>query len=166
MDGAYDVERWHDFAVAVAGAGATLAGLLVVAVSINVREIVTDSSLTRRAAAALVTLTTPLVLALVILVPSDSAGVVGSVLVAVAVLCGLVLGMLTLPPRLAAHRSWAQWVVSDVVPAVLLVVPAVLAGIGLATGALGGLYWLPGAVVFALLGGLTQAWVLLIEILR
>jgi len=33
-------------------------------------------------------------------------------------------------------------------------------------GALGGLYWLPVAAVAALVGGLLQAWVLLIEILR
>ena len=39
-------------------------------------------------------------------------------------------------------------------------------GVGLLTESLGGLYWLPAAVAVGLLGGLTNAWVLLVEILR
>jgi hypothetical protein len=46
------------------------------------------------------------------------------------------------------------------------VVPIVLSGAGLLFKVLGGLYWLPVAVVASLVGGLTQAWVLLIEIVR
>jgi len=69
VHGAYDPELWHDFAVAVAGAGAALAGLLVVAVSVNIRDVIAGPTLTRRAALALVLVTVPLVLALVLLIP-------------------------------------------------------------------------------------------------
>jgi hypothetical protein len=66
------------------------------------------------------------------------------------------------PPQ----RSRLQWAVSPVLPAVLLAVPTVLAGLGVLTGVGGGLHWLLLAVVAGFFGGLTQAWVLLIEILR
>jgi modulator of FtsH protease len=167
---AYDVEEWHDFALAAAGAAAALAGLLVVAVSINIREIVATRSLTRRAGVALASLTAPLVLALVVLIPigtpSASPGVLGSLVLVTGIVTGIALGRLVLPPQLSSQRTMVQWAFGELAPAVLLVVPACLAGLGLATGSLGGLYWLPVAVVAGILGGLAQAWVLLIEILR
>ena len=115
-----------DFALAAAGAAAALAGLLVVAVSINIREIVATRSLTRRAGVALVSLTAPLVMALVVLIPSDSPGVLGSLVLVTGIVTALALGPLVLPPQLSSQRTMAQWA----------------------------------------LGGLAQAWVLLIEILR
>ena len=166
MHAAYDPELWHDFAVAVAGAGAALAGLLVVAVSVNVREVIAGPTLTRRAGLALVLVTVPLVLAVVLLIPSDSPATLGSIVLLVSVAAALVLGRLLLPPRLPPQRAMWQWWVSDFAPAFVLAASAVLAGIGLAAGAVGGLYWLPVAVIAGVLGGLVQAWVLLIEILR
>ena len=166
MHAAYEVEEWHDFALAAAGAAAALAGLLVVAVSINIREIVATRSLTRRAGVALASLTAPLVMALVVLIPSASPGALGSLVLVTGIVTGIALGPLVLPPQLSSQRTMVQWALGELAPAVLLVVPACLAGLGLSTGSLGGLYWLPVAVVAGILGGLTQAWVLLIEILR
>ncbi|HSK61321.1 MAG TPA: hypothetical protein VK935_19950 [Actinomycetospora sp.] len=55
---------------------------------------------------------------------------------------------------------------TTIVPAAVVGLAPVLAGIGLLTESLGGLYWLPAAVAVGLLGGLSNAWVLLVEILR
>ncbi len=41
-----------------------------------------------------------------------------------------------------------------------------IAGVSLAAGAGGGLYWWPVAVLVAYTAALTNAWVLLVEILR
>ncbi|HEX2746304.1 MAG TPA: hypothetical protein VHN16_18150 [Streptosporangiaceae bacterium] len=46
--GAYNPETWHDFFIAAAGAAAALSGLIFVAVSINLRDILTEE---RRSAA-------------------------------------------------------------------------------------------------------------------
>jgi modulator of FtsH protease len=78
MDAAHDRGQWQDFAVGVAGAAAALAGLLVVAISINVREILASRYLPPRAGGALVMLTTPLVLGLLLLIPGQSVDVPGS----------------------------------------------------------------------------------------
>ncbi|MDQ3030331.1 MAG: hypothetical protein M3R09_09960 [Actinomycetota bacterium] len=166
MDAGYDAELWGDFAVALAGAAAALAGLLVVAVSINVREILADRHLPLRAATALIALTTPLIIALLVLVPGQSDTVLGLALLAVGVVAATSLALINSPFRLPPQRTLGMWALGTALPVALLVVPTVLAGLGVMLGALGGLYWLPVAAVAALVGGLLQAWVLLIEILR
>jgi len=166
VSSSFDAGEWTDFAVAVSGASAALAGLLVVSISINVREIASDPSLAPRAFAALVMLVTPLVVAICVLIPRQTAAALGVELVFVAVLAGVLLAALSWPTRLAPERPVGSWVAGQVLPAVVIVVPLFVAGLGMLTTELGGLYWLPVSVVAAVVGGLLQAWVLLIEILR
>lgn len=170
MDAAYGVGAWKDFAVVVGGAAAALAGLLIVAMSINVEEILRFRGLPARAAAALVTMLSPLVVAVLLLVPGQSDVVLGVELVVLGLLLGY--GLLGPLGRLSGFREQAredtlgQWLVGTAAPIALLVGGLVLSGIGVATGAIGGLYWLVPAVLAAVLGGTTQAWVMLIEIRR
>ena len=51
-------------------------------------------------------------------------------------------------------------------PVVLTSLSLVLAGAGYSFQGLGGLYWLVVTVLAAIFGGLVNAWVLLVEILR
>lgn len=164
MSAATDLDQWHDFGLGVAGASAALAGLLVVAVSINVAPILAGRGLPQRAAGTLLMLSTPLVVSVVLLVPALPIAVTGAALTATGVAAGLGLGWLH---RLRSpHRSRLQWFLIPVLPATALVVPTTLAGLGVLTGLPGGLYWLLIAVIAAFVGGIGQAWVLLIEILR
>src|SRR5271156_1092408 len=78
--GAYSVEAWHELFLASAGAAAALSGLIFVAVSINLREILTaeekvgSSYLTGRALESLVALLVVLAVSIVGLDPSISRG--------------------------------------------------------------------------------------------
>jgi hypothetical protein len=63
------VSRWSDFNVAMAGASAALAGLVIVAASVNIQKIVSAGTLTARLAAAIATLVLALVVSAVGLVP-------------------------------------------------------------------------------------------------
>src|ERR1700685_3045804 len=89
--GAYDPETWHDFFIAAAGATAALSGLIFVAVSINLRDILAEekkigsSYLTGRALESLVALLIVLGISLVGLDPSlDRAAFAAVLLVSAA----------------------------------------------------------------------------------
>ena len=75
-------------------------------------------------------------------------------------------GLLNWPSHLPPERTYRKWLYGSALPVILLVGPTILAGAGLLIEGLGGLYWLPVAVIAAIIGGVAQAWVLLIEILR
>lgn len=70
------------------------------------------------------------------------------------------------------HRSAEQplwsWLLNSVLSSVVLALGLLLAGISLIADVpgLGGLYWIPLATALAWLGGLFNAWVLLVEIMR
>jgi hypothetical protein len=166
VDAAYDADVWAGFAGAVVSAAAALAGLLFVSISINIRHILAGRGISGRAAHALILLTTPLVLSLAVLVPGQSDTALGVELLVIAAVVGTGLGWLSRPSRRTAEQPLFSWIISTALPTVALTASPLLAGVGLMTVSLGGLFWYPAAVVLGLLGGLLNAWVLLVEILR
>lgn len=166
MSAAYDIEAWKDFATMIGGASAALAGLLIVAMSINIDEILKFADLPARAAAALIAMLSPLVVAVLVLVPGQSTDALGAELLVFGVLLGWVLlGRLARYGR-NKNQTPGQWLLGTGGPLGVLAGGLALAGLGLILGSLGGLMWLAPAVLAAVLGGTAQAWVLLIEIRR
>ena len=168
---AYRIGDWESFALAQVGASAALLGLVFVGISINLRDIVGSGSLVHRAAEAVILLGSVLVTSTVVLIPGQRRDVLSAELILVA--CGLFTVIVFLqrdavtrsgdpgrpgppPGSIAIRRACGLGA------AVLIVV----AGVTLATKAGGGLYWLPPAFLAAYAGSLTDAWILLIEILR
>lgn len=84
MRHAYDVSAWHDFATGLAGASAALTGLVLVAMSIRLREVLAEPIHRLRAESAFVSLLAVLGLALVALFAGISRQAYGAVVVAVA----------------------------------------------------------------------------------
>ena len=166
MDPAYDAEPWSDFAAGMAGAAAALAGLLFVAVSINISTIIAGNGIAGRAAQSLILLALPVFISLALLVPGQSETALAIELLLISVVLVPSLGYLARPGARAAEQPVGSWVATNVVPSAVVAVAPAIAGVGLLTESLGGLYWLPAAVALALLGGLVNAWVLLVEILR
>ena len=166
MTGTYAIEAWHDFALMVGGASAALAGLLIVAMSINIDEILKFDDLPPRAAGALVTMLSPLLLAVLLLIPGQSDEALAIELVVLGLLLGWVLlNRLGYRPA-EGHQTMRQWLIGTGGPLTILVGSLVLAGIGIGTGTIGGLVWLAPAVLAAVISGTAQAWVLLVEIRR
>jgi hypothetical protein len=164
---AYDPTEWHDLFVAMAGASAALAGLLFVAVSINVDRILRYEGLPERGMEALAMLLTALIVSIAGLLPGQGHVALGIELLAItAVLVAIILRLpvartlpegIETPPRYRLNRQ-----------VVRLSGTAVLAigSLGVLFAVLGGLYWIVAGMVFLTLGAVVNAWVLLVEILR
>jgi hypothetical protein len=79
------LEQWSEFHVAMVGAAAALAGLVIVAASVNIAEIVKANTITARLAAAIAGLVLVIVTGGIALIPDIPAGWFGvGVLVATA----------------------------------------------------------------------------------
>ena len=158
------MQGWHDFFVAEAGASAALAGLLFVAISINLTRILEFQHLPARAAEALLALVSVLAIATFALIPRQSF-----------LVCGIEIGGTGLVvwelQSLALARTWkgahpqakrALRVLANQLPPL----PFIVAGGFLAAGHFNGIYWVVPGVLLSFAAGIFGAWILLIEIQR
>ena len=163
---AYDSAGWDGFGTTAATAAATLTGLLFIAVSINLRQILHYRPLPGRAAQTLIFFALPLIFALILIVPAQSRGALGGELIATAVV-GVAISLVIdhRAGRSAAEPSWSR-LATRTVPMTGSCACVIVAGASLVAQAGGGLYWLVPATVFMIVAGLVNTWVLLVEILR
>ena len=170
MTAAYIAQVWSALFLAAAVATAALSGLIFVGLCVNIRTVLAagqregQNFLTGRAFEALAALLIVLVVSLIGLVPAIPRGA----LAAFILVAGLASAIL--PVRaLAASRSRTGLdapLLLRLITAAGLAVTLLLAGVTLATGHGGGLYWLPAAFVLAIVIAAVNAWVLLVEVLR
>ena len=170
MTAAYITQDWNVLFLAAAVAAAALSGLIFVGLSVNIRTVLAvgqregQNFLTGRAPEALAALLIVLVVSLIGLVPAIPRGALAAFI--------LVAGFAsaTLPLRaLAASRNRTGLdapLLLRLITTAGLTVTLLLAGVTLATGHGGGLYWLPAAFVLAIVIAAVNAWVLLVEVLR
>ena len=162
---AYDASEWTDLFVASAGASAALAGLVFVAVSINVDRILKFEGLPDRALETVLMLVSVVLVSIVGLIPGQSTTALGAEILALGLAFGLVIARLA--RRSLPHGPHPRaWLISRLGVAAAATLPMIVAGASLLAEAGGGLYWLVAGMVFAIVGAVANAWVLLIEILR
>ncbi|WP_210508905.1 hypothetical protein [Naasia sp. SYSU D00057] len=162
-----EVEAWHEFFVAAAGAAAALAGLVIVAISVNVERILKYPQLPPRAAAT--------VAALVLVLTVSLAGLADQT----ALAFGLeVLGLGAVAWYLQARASLAgiradrqnrrprSEAIVEVLTGQVQLLPFLVAGALLIAGLPVALYLLLAGFLAVLVLSMTNAWVLLVEILR
>lgn len=162
---AYDPKEWTDLFVAGAGAGAALAGLVFVAVSINIERILKLPGLPERALATVLLLLTVVVVSITGLIPGQSSDALGVELL----LEGLFFGALVTHQSVASlpeRDGHLNWLMSRLLVAAIGTLPFAVAGASLLAEAGGGLYWVAGGIIGAIAGAVASAWVLLVEILR
>jgi hypothetical protein len=159
------VDAWANFGVAVSGASAALIGLLVVALSINLRQIVRSEHLPARALLALLLLVMPLVAGVMLLVPQSTVAF-GVELLVLGAAVGLWLGVLARPSVRPPEQSAVIWFVDSALPAAVVSLATLTTGVLLVVGKPAGLFGLPVVVLAGFAGALVGAWVLLVEILR
>src|SRR5215470_13198639 len=91
-----DIAAWHDFAIALVGAAAVLAGLVFLAVSINIRHILAIPGLPGRAGESVVFFLGVLVECALLLIPGQSATALGIELLVSAGISWTVLNMIAI----------------------------------------------------------------------
>jgi hypothetical protein len=156
---------WSNFLVAEVSASAALAGLIFVAVSINLSKIIEYPGVSGRAAEALALLMGVLIIATLGLAPNQSQAVLGAEFLVV----GMALWVFTVNLQLRQLRRAKQpwwWLASRAMLCQVTTLSFCIAGILLILGHAGGMNWLILGCVFAFLTSTTSAWVLLIEIIR
>jgi hypothetical protein len=159
-------EGWSDFFVANAGVAGALAGLIIVAISVNVGTIIKIPGMTSRAGATVASLMLIVVSAAAALIPGQGPRWLGGEIMlftaaALIVTVNAAVRMIraAVPPYVVG--SWIKSFLS-----LLAIVPFGVGGFLLLSGSDQGLYWLAAGFLLVFAGSVANAWVLLIEILR
>jgi hypothetical protein len=158
------LQAWHDFFLAEAGASAALAGLLFVAISINLTRILEFPSLPSRAIEALLALLSVLVVSSFALIPGQSLRALGIEMAATGAALWLIQTVAMLRVWKIGHprAKSALRVLANQLPPL----PFIIAGVLLMVGYGNGMYWTVPGTLLSLANGLFGAWILLIEIQR
>jgi modulator of FtsH protease len=156
---------WDDFFLGTAGAAAALAGLLFVAISINVREILADAALPARAGETIVFAVAPLALSLLVLMPDQSVRVVGVEVLIVGTVAWLVTSRAELHRwrRTRGRQIQGTW---SIVVGQVTSWGALIGGLVLVAGNADGLYVVAVGIALSFVVAVLNGWVLLVEILR
>jgi len=160
------MDHWTNFFQSAVGAAATLCGMLVVAISINLNRILANPRLPGRAAEALVPLTGVLVISMLALIPLQPAWLFGVESFGAGVLMGAWRLFARGEPAGEPSPISTRLRLTHLVLRLAQSLPFVAAGLLMVLNVSGGLYWIVPGVIFSLVAGILNTWVLLIEILR
>lgn len=160
------VEEWSDFNVAMAGATAALAGLLIVAMSVNLKAIVASRSLPLRMATALTTLLVALAATALGLAPEQPAWAYGLEVLFGAIIAAVfevrAIGAIMQDQVVSTAQRSAKSV-AGAVPITAYLVGGVLLLVGSEAA---GLWFLAVGAILAIASAILHSWIVLIEVLR
>lgn len=163
---AISIADWSGYLAAEAGAGATLTGLVFVAVSINLPRVLSTPGLTGRAAESLMQFAGVVVIATSALIPRQPLNFLGTEIFVLAALLWLTQTRLQVRHLRSKSGHPRSWLATRVIQTQFAYFPFFICGVLLISGSPAGLYWLAPGFFFSLLAGIASAWVLLVEILR
>jgi hypothetical protein len=167
MPAGYTTEGWGELFLAEAGASAALAGLLFVAVSINLDRIIALRNLPGAALGAIALLVAVLMVSTFALVPEQPSWALGIEVLVVGLAAWSILTAIWVKAMRAPIPGQPRFVpVISTVVTQAATLPLVIAGVSLLLEAGGGLYWLVPGMAFSLVVAVVNAWVLLVEVVR
>jgi len=159
------LESWTDFNVAMVGATAALAGLVIVASSVNIAEIVKASTITARLAAGIAALVLALTASALTLIPAITPPVLGACLIGAAAIAGTFQVhasiVIVRDPSPEAQARGVK-VFFGFVP----VAAYVIAGVVMFADPSAGLVTASIGCLLAIVTALVVSWVALVEVLR
>ena len=158
--------HWTNFAVALAGVTAVLAGLVFVALSVNLERILQVPGLPGRAGETLIVLIGAVVQCALLLIPGLNRVALGVSLLVVGVLEWAIVTAVSVTGARQQTAEPRSWNLARVIYVQIATIPVAVAGLLLLINASGALYWVAGAVLWAVVAGSGNAWVLIVEIVR
>lgn len=157
---------WSEFNVAMVGATAALAGLLIVAMSVNIAEIMKSVTLPPRAASSIAALVLAITAAAFGLIPGQPVTAYGIEVLVAALLAGLFqLHAIRVVMREDSVSPFDRVLksIAGVLPVAAFLGGAVLVIVGAAEA---GLIAMAVGSVLSIVAALLMAWVVLVEVLR
>jgi hypothetical protein len=157
------MDAWADFNVAIAGASAALAGLIIVALSVNVEKVLQSPSLTARGAVSIAMLVLALLSTGLGLIPDQPAWLLGLEL-AVPVLLVVIMEVrgIRLISTEPGVRSRAGKIAIGALPVLAFVTGTVL----LIADVEGGFVGIAIGSLSAIASAVLYSWIALVEVLR
>ncbi|MCB0870023.1 MAG: hypothetical protein KDB52_04250 [Solirubrobacterales bacterium] len=159
------VSEWSDLFVAAAGATAALAGLVFVAISINIERILQLDGVPEMGMVTLLMLIGVLVVSLFGLIPGQSEKTFGVEVLIQTGIWSLFIALLV-KRSVAGLGDGAGRLPSRVVLPLFGTVPYLVGAVLLIAGSETGMYWVFAGMLGAIIAAVMNAWILLVEILR
>ena len=159
------LEGWNEFNVAMAGATAALAGLVIVAASVNIGDIIKAESLTARLASSIATLVLAIISSAVGLIPGITGTWYGIVML-VGVACAVVFQVSATIRIMENHHPENRMRVGKSVLGFLPLAAYAVGGILLLVGSPTGLVLFAVGSILAIVVALVVSWIVLVEVLR
>jgi hypothetical protein len=160
----YNPIAWHDFFLGTIGAAAALTGLLFVAISINLEQILKYPQLPGRAAGTLGILVSALVVSGFALAPGQGNRTLGIEIAVSGVIVAVQAIWVTHGKGTPDEPQ--SWLIQHLASLLLPSIAFMAGGVSLIAGGGGGLYWVLAGVLLVFVSASINAWVLLVEILR
>jgi hypothetical protein len=157
--------HWADFFIAEVSATAALAGLVIVAISINLQQILSIGHLPGRAREALSLLFSALIICSLALIPDQGMRLLGYEILGVELIV-LLNSIISQIRSIGIKPQKFSWFVGRAVAVLSTCVPIIIGSSLLVSGNADGLYWIAPGVLAAIVVSVINTWVLLIEILR
>ena len=157
---AYSSVGWTAVFASIAGASAALTGLLFVALSLNMSQVLKGRGWIGRAVEVLVLLVSAMVISILLLMPAQGTQTLAIEIFSIAAPLAAVLAYIHI--RSPHRRLFALRVFGGQLGSIFLIFGAVslLAQNG------GGLYWVVPALLIAMVSAIIGAWVVLVEAAR
>ena len=159
------VSEWSDLFVAAAGATAALAGLVFVAISINIERILQLDGVPEMGMVTLLMLIGVLVVSLFGLIPDQGEKTFGVEVLIQTGIWSLFIALLV-KRSVAGLGDGAGRLPSRVVLPLFGTVPYLVGAVLLIAGSETGMYWVFAGMLGAIIAAVMNAWILLVEILR
>ena len=160
-------KAWTDFFITAAEAAASLVGLVIVAISVNLQRILEQPQLPSRGAATIGTLVLILVSSMAQLIPQPVT-VLAVEIVGISILVWLLQfwsARHSVLAYMASRRPPFESLIGIMIGQIQ-VIPFIVGGIWLFKSQSAGTYWIATGVIVTFICSVLNAWILLVEILR